>query len=75
LNIGRFYKEVTEKNPTVHKAPGRRLSTSISPKLFAGEFLEITLETLLALRVPGVSESARNALAERIERMKPDLVA
>jgi hypothetical protein len=75
LNIGRFYKEVTGKNPTVHKAPGRRLSTSISPKLFAGEFLEITLETLLALQVPGVRESARNALAERIERLKPQLLA
>jgi hypothetical protein len=76
LNIGQFYREATGKSPTVYRTQhSQKRSIPASSKLFAGEFLEITLETLLALRVPGVRESARNALAERIERMKPDLVA
>lgn len=79
LNIGQFYREATGKSPVVYRKQGNRWGTQhpqkrsapITSKLFAGEFLEITFETLLALHVPGVRENARNALAERIERLKP----
>jgi hypothetical protein len=76
LNIGKFYKEATGKSPTVYKTQhSQKKDAPITSKLFAGEFLEIVFETLLALNVPGVRESSRNALAQRIERLKPDLVA
>ena len=76
LNIGKFYREATGKRPTVYRTQhSQKGKAPVAGKLFRGEFLEITFETLLALNVPSVRESARNALAERIERLKSDLVA
>jgi hypothetical protein len=72
LVLGVFYKEVTGKNPTVYRWEKTGVAGS---RPFGGEFLELALETLLALDLPGITEAARNALAERIERLKPVLVA
>ena len=76
MNIGRFYKDVTGKNPTVYRtAYETERNASNFSKLFSGMFLDLVFETLMVLKADGINESARNALAERIERLKPDLVA
>jgi hypothetical protein len=75
LNIGLFYREVTGKPPSVHRIH----ENDLSPKSFGAvqydsDFLNLTLETLIALGTPTIKrDSFRNALGKRIERLKPKL--
>ena len=66
LTMGRFYYETTGKRPSAYR-------TTYKQGRFAGQFLDLVFETLSVLNAPNITENARNALGQRIERLMPDL--